>query len=230
LKSIKASAASQKLAAIDNLKNDKVWIYHGTKDQRVSAEVTDSTNDLYQNLGVKAKLQYSIASGHGFPTEDKGVQCDKTAEPHINNCAFDAAGELLNHLYDDLIVKTTIKGKVITINQQQYVDEGQANTLADTGYLFAPQQCLKGEKCRLHIAFHGCSQNEEKVGKAFVELAGYNSWAEANGIVVLYPQTKSSYQPLNPNACWDWWGYTGADYQYRSGKQMKHINNMVFGL
>jgi len=33
--------------------------------------------------------------------------------------------------------------------------------------------------------------------------------------------------PLNPKACWDWWGYTGADYLTQTGAQLKHVNSMV---
>ncbi|MDR0234180.1 MAG: fibronectin type III domain-containing protein, partial [Zoogloeaceae bacterium] len=35
-----------------------------------------------------------------------------------------------------------------------------------------------------------------------------NEWAEQNHLVVLFPQAASSMLlPMNPNACWDWWGY-----------------------
>ena len=42
----------------------------------------------------------------------------------------------------------------------------------------------------------------------FVENAGYNEWADANDIVVLYPQARSrefqgSIQHANPQGCWD---------------------------
>lgn len=41
--------------------------------------------------------------------------------------------------------------------------------------------------------------------EAFVKHAGYNGWAEANNIILLYPQTVSSdWNPANPQGCWDW--------------------------
>jgi poly(3-hydroxybutyrate) depolymerase len=82
----------------------------------------------------------------------------------------------------------------------------------------------------LHIAFHGCQQNSESIGSAFMEKTGYNAWADTHNIVVLYPQTKSSYLPLNPKACWDWWGYSGAEYASKNGAQIKQIANMVAAL
>jgi hypothetical protein len=37
----------------------------------------------------------------------------------------------------------------------------------------------------------------------------------------------SSLLPLNPNACWDWWGYTGVDYAQKSGPQIQAIYAML---
>ena len=33
--------------------------------------------------------------------------------------------------------------------------------------------------------------------------------------------------PLNPEGCWDWWGYSGADYTVRSGVQIQAIAAMI---
>lgn len=50
---------------------------------------------------------------------------------------------------------------------------------------------------------------------------------ETNGIIILYPQTISDIIPrsiwggtisANPNACWDWNGWYGADADLKSGK------------
>ena len=78
---------------------------------------------------------------------------------------------------------------------------------------------------------HGCAQSTEAVGTDFIMLSGYLSWAEANNIVLAFPQVeKSMMAPLNPHGCWDWWGYTGDDYHRRSGKQMKTVVDWLQGL
>ena len=64
-----------------------------------------------------------------------------------------------------------------------------------------------------------------RFGDTFARLAGYNEWADANDIVVLYPQAESA--ALNPFGCWDWWGYTGRDYATGSGTQMAAIRAMI---
>ncbi|MNL69447.1 hypothetical protein D3C87_1943080 [compost metagenome] len=56
-------------------------------------------------------------------------------------------------------------------------------------------------------------------------LAGYNEWAEANGIVILYPAASTA--KLNPNGCWDWFGYTGKDYALRQAKQIVLVHKMI---
>jgi hypothetical protein len=34
-------------------------------------------------------------------------------------------------------------------------------------------------------------------------------------------------RPYNPKGCWDWWGYSGSQYAYKSAPQMKAIMAMV---
>jgi poly(3-hydroxybutyrate) depolymerase len=62
-------------------------------------------------------------------------------------------------------------------------------------------------------------------GSTFVEHAGYNQVAEVNDIIVLYPQTHSNR--LNPNGCFDWWGYTSPAYASKMGPQMAAVKAMV---
>jgi hypothetical protein len=72
------------------------------------------------------------------------------------------------------------------------------------------------------------------VGDDFYWGVGYNAWAEANRIVVLYPQV-TAWDGLfdvtgitaNPKGCWDWWGYSRLDYFRQSGKQMQAVKQMV---
>ena len=52
----------------------------------------------------------------------------------------------------------------------------------------------------LHISFHGCEQGADFIGSAYAEHTGFNSWAEANNIIVLYPYIAASNSlPTNPN-------------------------------
>ena len=79
----------------------------------------------------------------------------------------------------------------------------------------------------MHVAIHGCLQAAESVGNHFYTDTGYNNWADNNNILVLYPQVNKSEAPYNPRGCWDWWGFTGKHYAYKSSPQMKAIMAMV---
>jgi poly(3-hydroxybutyrate) depolymerase len=58
--------------------------------------------------------------------------------------------------------------------------------------------------------FHGCNQYQGYsyfhgsdlvfFGTTFVRNAGYNKWADNNGIIVLYPQATATLR--NPERCW----------------------------
>jgi poly(3-hydroxybutyrate) depolymerase len=100
--------------------------------------------------------------------------------------------------------------------------------MADTGYLYVPQNCTAaGTRCKVHVALHGCMQSAESVGDKFYTETGYNNWADNNNILVLYPQVNKSSIPSNPKGCWDWWGYSGRNYAFKSGPQMKAIKAMI---
>jgi poly(3-hydroxybutyrate) depolymerase len=103
--------------------------------------------------------------------------------------------------------------------------------MADTGFLFVPEDCAHGLPCRVHVAFHGCRQGIGALGRRFPRQAGYDRWADANRIVVLYPQvTESTLRPFNPRGCWDWWGYSGVDYASRDGAQLSAVHRMLEAL
>lgn len=61
--------------------------------------------------------------------------------------------------------------------------------------------------------------------------SGLNEIAEANNLIILYPQASvSKIYPYNPKGCWDWWGYddiqvTPVTYWYgtKQGRQIKTI-------
>jgi poly(3-hydroxybutyrate) depolymerase len=78
------------------------------------------------------------------------------------------------------------------------------------------------------VVFHGCRQSAAAIQDQFVRAAGYNRWADSNRIVVLYPQLIARWWPTyNPRGCWDWWGYTGADYHTKTGAQIRAVKAML---
>ena len=103
---------------------------------------------------------------------------------------------------------------------------GSGSNVGATAYAYVPDACQGSTAdCGLHIAFHGCMQGAEFIDDRFAQQAGFNEWAETNGIVVVYPQIEKSM--FNPKGCWDWWGYTDEDYDLRSGKQTAGVAALI---
>lgn len=56
--------------------------------------------------------------------------------------------------------------------------------------------------------------------------AGYLEVAEANDVIVLFPQAVST-AIANPNGCFDWWGYNDDNHEQKTGGQMSAIYDML---
>jgi len=77
--------------------------------------------------------------------------------------------------------------------------------LGAAGLLYVPRACRLSPGCRAHIAFHGCNQQREKAGDVFARDTGYANWADANRLIVPFPQVNASavrgyHQPTEDRA------------------------------
>ncbi|RXJ74258.1 hypothetical protein CS022_04150 [Veronia nyctiphanis] len=236
-----SNAKAGKIDSTRHIAEQKVWLFSGTEDKKVKRQVMDSLFEYYQELGVKESnlaYEYNQPAGHGFVSfiKDNTNSCDETDRPFVNHCAddFDTAKEIFAHLYGSLNMRASqenTSNRLFKFDQKPFFDTYPY--MADEGFIYVPKGCAEKAGCRLHIAFHGCKQSADQFLQSgspkdsYPRLTGYNEWAEANDIVVLYPQAKISYVSLNPHSCWDWWGYTDADFTLKSGRQLKAVNNMV---
>jgi poly(3-hydroxybutyrate) depolymerase len=225
---LRERAARGDIAPLSGLAGDRVWLLHGREDRLVAAAVVDSAQALYGQFGAETPgltvTRDTGDFGHVLPTLAAGADCVAGGSPHLGACGRDAAGEAMRALFGEPGTDAgEATGELRRFDQDRYLDAKQDAQLAAHGYLYLPAACAAGERCGLLVAFHGCEQNADKVGEAFVRDAGFNRWADVHGVVVLYPQARSSYLPLNPKACWDWWGYTGPDYDTRRGAQLRWL-------
>jgi poly(3-hydroxybutyrate) depolymerase len=232
----RSAAESRSIDPLAGLADDPVWIFRGTQDPVVGIDVARALADFHGAVAPAAPvtLTDSIAAGHACPIAARGDNCADSAAPYLGECGYDAAGVLLSALYGDLDEpdgNAEAAGELVRFRQTPYRDAEHSAGLADEGFVFIPHECAGAPRaCRLHIAFHGCRQSAATVGDAFANRAGYNRWAARNHIVVLYPQIRPTVSPLNPNACWDWWGYEGPAYATRDAPQIRAIRRMVAAL
>lgn len=212
---------------VANLQNSRVYLFSGTLDSAVKTGVMDALRTYYGSFVPAANVVYKkdIAAEHAMITDDYGSSCTTKAAPYINNCNFDLAGAMLQHLYGPLNARTSATlpaGNFVEFNQSQFITN---HGMATTGWAYIPQACQAGGSatCKLHVVLHGCKQNISDVQQQYVRNTGYNRWAETNNIVMLYPQTSTAAT----NSCFDWWGYDNANYAKKSGPQMAAIKAMV---
>ena len=114
------------------------------------------------------------------------------------------------------------KGQLTTFSQAAFVGGSTfayAFGLGDAGFVYVPTGCSGGSNmCALHIAFHGCEMDSTLIGQQYVLHGGYLPWADANDIVVMFPQAQGN--PItNPKGCWDWYGVEGPAFASRIGTQ-----------
>jgi hypothetical protein len=222
-------AQEKKIDPTANLASARVWLFSGTQDRTVTPVVVEALHDFYRLYKANSVVVLDKPAGHAMVTENAGGACDATEPPFINDCDYDAAGELLRHLLVSLSAPAAKAGGHLVKFDQKAFAQGNAYaiSMADEGYVYLPRAC-ETERCRIHVAFHGCRQGAEAVGERFVRDAGYNRWADTNRLVVLYPQAIARYWWVyNPRGCWDWWGYTGSHYATKEGAQIRAVLGMV---
>ena len=232
-------AAAGQLGSLDALAGAHVYLLHGRGDGTVAPAVAEAGAQFYRQLkagtptlaGLQVVDDGGRAFAHNLPVAASGEDCDKSVSPYLGHCGFDAAGEIFRQLFGaPPRAATEPKGTLRSFDQDALRPDGKDALLAAKGYLYLPPACAAGKPCGLVVALHGCRQNADAVGEAFVKDAGFNRWADVYGVAVLYPQTRASFAPLNPQACWDWWGYSGSDYDTRQGVQLRWLANAVRAL
>lgn len=222
-------AAAGAIDPLARLASHKVYLFSGTADHVVVPRVVVAAAELYGRLGVsieRIKRVLTVPAGHAIITETEGLACEKTGKPFIVSCGYDQAGDLLAHLYGPLAPRSIAPtGELVSFDQSTFTRDIPLSGLAQTGLAYVPTQCRRERGCRIHVAFHGCGQSRSLVGDAFIAKAGFQRWADTNRIVVLFPQV--AIGPTNPQACWDWWGYTGSRFLTREAPQIRAVRRMI---
>lgn len=210
-----------------HLARQRVYLFNGAQDQILTSAVTDQTRKFYDMAGALSITYVNHdRAGHGMVTDRPGDNdCGASYQPFFNNCGMPLARHILAALYGPMLPASAQPGgRLLHFSQRKYARP--ASGMAPTGYLFVPKACEAGG-CRVHVAFHGCWQGAQAVGDHFYRHAGYNGTADANRIIVLYPQVAASTAPFNPAGCWDYWGYTNPDYYTRRGLQLSAVRAML---
>lgn len=248
------TAAAGMIDDLEHLKNDRLYIFTGTKDTVVNSAVVAQTREFYERLGVpRQNIAYedTVAAGHSIITDNaEDSPLGANQPPYINNGGFIQSHDILNHIYPGLKpAATRPTGRLIRFDQTEFFDNQGRASMSPYGYAYVPQAVEDGAPARVHIALHGCKQgyryvdylygrldtaNQPPYGNRYFMTTGYNEIADSNNLIVLYPQAQGADDGAtqNPDGCWDWWGYTSTtptqpDYYSREAIQIQAIHRML---
>jgi len=214
---------------IGHLSGRPIYVYHGGNDTTVKASVSDDGVSFYRHFGANVTYDNGSAAGHSWVTPYGPNSCGVTQSPYLNNCGTDPERALLGKLFGSVAPPNTgpLTGTLIKFGQDAYAVNGFANGLSmgSAGFAYVPSAC-NSSTCRLMVALHGCKQGYDTIGTTFIDQANLDQYADTNNMIVLYPQATPS--GVNPDGCWDWWGYLNAtNYPIHGGYQVETIMNMI---
>jgi poly(3-hydroxybutyrate) depolymerase len=200
-------AAAGDIAPTVHLQGAPVYIFAGTRDGTVDPALSRLLEAYYVHYvgggGASVRTEYTLAAGHAHITDSYGNPCATASQsPYISNCAYDMAGVLLGHVTGRALQprRPAVAAHLTTFEQGEF----GGRSMDALGYVYVPAACADGQAaCGVHVALHGCLQARSNVGDAYAAHTGYNEWAEANNIIVLYPQADADALLGNPNACFD---------------------------
>jgi poly(3-hydroxybutyrate) depolymerase len=228
-------AKDNKIADVNNLKDDKVYIFSGSNDPVVKTISVDQVEKFYQAAGLapeQIKYDKTVPAGHALIVKDSDVGCSETRAPYINDCDFNQSQRILEHIYGKLNSPAdTPSGKIVKFDQSEFIP-AKNTSMSKDAYVYVPKSC-ETETCKVHVAIHGCEQGAKVIGDDYYGLTGYNEMADTNNFLILYPQVEpSNATPYNPKGCWDFWGYSSLDpanpvFYTRESPQMKAIVGMI---
>jgi poly(3-hydroxybutyrate) depolymerase len=223
---------------VTNLSGQPVYLWSGTQDAVVNPLEMADLQSEYLRYGANVRFDNTFPAAHGWESPDGELDCGTSGSPYMVKCSangavYDSVGTWLTMFLGSLAPRNDGKlhGALMTFDQTEFGASPNVS-MSPTGSVFVPKSCMQGKTCGFVLALHGCLQQSALIGNRWVTEAGINEWADTNGLVVLYPDTIASSAPgvTNPNACFDWWGYSNQedpDYALKSGLQMSVLYAMV---
>ncbi|MGJ7917128.1 prolyl oligopeptidase family serine peptidase [Massilia sp. LXY-6] len=233
--------AQSSLGTIDpasNLQGQPVYLWSGTQDVVVNPREMADLDAEYRHYGANVRFDNTFPAAHGWESPGGELPCGTLGSPYmvkcsVNGAAYDSVKTWLTMFLGRLNPRNNgkLSGSLSAFDQTEF-GASSSVSMSPTGTVFVPKACQAGKPCGFVLALHGCLQEASLIGNRWVAEAGINEWADTNNLVVVYPDTVASSAPgpTNPNACFDWWGYSNQydpNYALKSGAQMSVLYAMV---
>lgn len=227
--------AAGTIASRQDLAGLRVLLYRGTRDTTYNKGAVQAAADFFSAFLPRGAVKFVnyVQSAHLVPGIDPYL-CWWEEWSGPDNCTFDGAGEVLRwvhgadrlsaprnnntqHLYENYLME---------FDQRLYA--AKSSLFAATGRVFVPPDCASAAaKCTVHFFLHGCGV--AWTFETFSQFSGFNEWAYANSIIVVYPRIANVTVGTSQqrSGCFDGYGQTGRDYTLRSGVQLKALYSMM---
>ncbi len=227
-------SAAGTIDAASNLAGQPVYLWSGTRDSVVNPQEMADLRSEYGHYGTRIVFDNAFPADHGWESPDGEVPCDTAASPFMIACAqqgatYDSEQTWLSLFLGPLNARSaSLHGSLLRFDQTEF-GASASNSMDTNGTVYVPQPCAAGALCSFVVVFHGCKQGHAFIGDKFVTEAGVDEWADTNNVIVLYPYAVASQAPgpVNPNGCWDWWGYDDPNYSLKSGTQTTIVYRMA---
>jgi hypothetical protein len=223
---------------VGNIRGQPVYLWSGTQDKTVHPRQMADLQTQYLRRGANVRFDNTFPAAHGWESPEAELDCGTAGSPFMVRCSangtvYDSVRTWLTMFLGRLNPRNdgNLQGSLLAFDQTEFGASPNVS-MAQTGSVFIPRSCAEGRSCGFVLALHGCQQQAAKIGGRWVTQAGINEWADTNGLVVVYPDTiaSSAPGPTNPNACFDWWGYSNQvdpNYAIKAGQQMSVLMAMV---
>ncbi|CAL8080416.1 unnamed protein product [Orchesella dallaii] len=223
-----------------NLKGKRLYVYTGLRNVLFTPRTSLNILGVYEPYigSLETVLTRVQDATQLLPSNTYGAPCTQnTEETHfIGNCGFSGVTEAINFLLFDNYDRqeafnknlnvNVVRGNVSEFNQTEFTKDLVDHNMDEIGYYYLPQQCKQSNTpCFLHFYFHGCFVGREFNGPAHIENSGLLEMAERKGIIMIFPQAKSS--PKNKIGCWDTFGVAGKYYATQQGPQVSAMKRML---
>lgn len=203
----------QRLGAEDRkaLKGKPVYVMVGKYDKRVKPSGVKSGAKILGEIVGDDKIQtdYDQPVGHSWLSRLYGKKmetCSKKAP--MQNCNnHDLGGKILKHIYPALTKpQWAAPGPtgLYWLSQKAYTGAKTPARIGAANWagVYIPGKCHAAPStCKLHVHYHGCNMGVTTWVKAnIIKYGGFNDWALANDIIVLYPQVRKCWSFMNTKA------------------------------
>ena len=139
---------------------------------------------------------------------------------NVNNCGYDLTGAMLRSFFGTTVrprTKAPLSSGLWWVEQWKYLPaaagDPRNSTMLRWAPVYVPRACASRlDECRVHVNYHGCTSNPRSSSMAdwyerllWLRNIDLNEYAEANELIVVYPQAAGS-EDIG-EGCFNWASY-----------------------